>query len=384
MTDMSNNRLKVGILFNFSASWMGGVIYVINLVKTLNLLDDKEKPEVFLFYNPELKKFLNEMKYPYMHIIEWSFPSLMEGYIMSALKRKNVFYDDLIRKFDLDVLYPAKNFPVKNKTKAKVVAWYADLQQKYYPEFFSKPTLLHRTIRLHFLLRNASDLIVSSEAVKNDFAKFFRLRKDLKIHVFHFLSINDDYPPMSMEDLKAKYNLPEKYFMISNQFHRHKNHRILLLALADLKKQGIRKHFVITGKFPKDANSPYLAELNQIINENNLQDQISMVGIIPREDQIEIMKHCQAVIQPSLFEGWSTVIEDAISLQVPVIASNLPVNIEQLAETGTYFDPLKTEELVAILSKYPDRDMSFKPYGEYAARIKEAAAVLMNAFRKDS
>jgi glycosyltransferase involved in cell wall biosynthesis len=381
---MNNNRLKAGILFNFSASWMGGVIYVINLVKTLNLLNDKDKPEIYLFYNPELKKFLDEMKYPYMHVIEWSFPSLMKGYIRSALQRKNVFYDELIRKYDLDVIYPAKNFPVKNKTKAKIVAWYADLQQKYYPEFFSRTTLLHRSIRLHFMLRNASDLIVSSQAVKDDFSKFFKLRKDLKIHVFHFLSINDDYPPLNMDDLKAKYNLPEKYFMISNQFHKHKNHRILFLALAELKKQGIKKHFAITGKFPKDTNSPYLAELSRIIGENNLHDQISMLGIIPREDQIEIMKHCQAVIQPSLFEGWSTVIEDAISIQVPVIASNLPVNIEQLAETGTYFDPLKTEELVSILSKYPDRDMKFKPYGDYSERIKEAAGVLMNAFTKDN
>ena len=59
-----------------------------------------------------------------------------------------------------------------------------------------------------------------------------------------------------------------------------------------------------------------------------------------RAEQLLLMKYAQAVIQPSLFEGWSTVIEDAISLQVPVIASNLPVNIEQLGDRGVYFDPL--------------------------------------------
>jgi hypothetical protein len=35
------------------------------------------------------------------------------------------------------------------------------------------------------------------------------------------------------------------------------------------------------------------------------------------------MKNATAIMQPSLFEGWSTVIEDAKSLQVPVIASDL-------------------------------------------------------------
>ena len=49
------------------------------------------------------------------------------------------------------------------------------------------------------------------------------------------------------------------------------------------------------------------------------------------------MKNAKAIIQPSLFEGWSTVIEDARSLQVPVIATDLTVNIEQLGDKGKYF-----------------------------------------------
>ncbi|MBN1386936.1 MAG: glycosyltransferase family 4 protein [Bacteroidales bacterium] len=377
---MDNKRLKLGIIFNFSAQWMGGIIYVINLAKTLNHLEDKDKPEIFLFYQPELGKFLEEFKYPYINLIEWPFPSVVRGNLRSWILRKNVFYNDLIKKYDLDAVYPAKNFPVKNKTRAKVVAWYADLQHKYYPEFFSRLTIIHRNIRLYFMLKNASDLIVSSEAVKNDFHKFYKPRKDLKFHVYHFTSINDDYLNLDINELRKKYNLPEKYFLISNQFHKHKNHRVLLLALAKLKEMGINKHFAITGKFPRDSDSPYLKELYRLIEDNKLQDHISLMGIIPRGDQIKIMEHAQAVLQPSLFEGWSTVIEDAISLQVPVIASNLPVNIEQLKDNGVYFDPHDADELASILSKYPDRNINDKPYEDYSLRIRESAELLVNVF----
>ena len=141
---MDNKRLKLGILFNFSPQWMGGIIYVINLVKTLHFLKDEEKPEITLFYQPELSKFLHEFKYPYLTTVEWPFPSVVKGNIRSWLLRKNVFYDDLIRKYELDAVYPAKNFPVKSRTGAKVVAWYADLQHKYYHPYLPRRFLHHR------------------------------------------------------------------------------------------------------------------------------------------------------------------------------------------------------------------------------------------------
>jgi glycosyltransferase involved in cell wall biosynthesis len=379
---MDNKRLKLGIIFNFSPQWMGGVIYIINLVKTLNFLDDDEKPEIFLFYKSELSKFIDEFKYPYLNLIEWPFPSIFKGYLSSWLQRKNIFYDGLINAYSLDAIYPAKNYPIKSKTHAKVVAWYADLQHKYYPEFFSRMAIIYRNIRLYFMLRNADDMIVSSHAVMNDFSKFYRLRKGLKLHVYHFTSINGDYQNLSFDDIRRKYSLPEKYYLVSNQFHKHKNHKVLLLALLKLKERGIKKHLAITGKFPNDSHSPYLIELNRIIKDNHLHDQISLMGIIPREDQIQIMKYSQAVLQPSLFEGWSTVIEDAISLQVPVIASNLPVNLEQLGENGVYFDPHNHEELASILSTYPDRDLSKKHYDDYSKRIIESGRILMVVFRK--
>lgn len=378
---MNNKRLRLGVIFNFSANWMGGIIYVINLVKTLDHLKDEDKPEIFLFYQPELSKFLNEFKYPYLNTVKWNFPSVIKGNLKSWVLRKNIFYDDLIIKYNLDTIYPAKNFPIKSKTHAKIVAWYADLQHKYYPEFFSRLTILHRNIRLFFMLKNASDLVVSSHAVKDDFKKFFRLRKDLKLHVFHFASINDDYKNVCIDNIRKKYKLPEKYYLVSNQFHKHKNHKVVLLALAKLKENGSKIHIVITGKFPKATDSPYLAELYKIIDESQLMNEISLLGIIPREDQIKIMEHAQAVIQPSLFEGWSTVIEDAISLQVPVIASNLPVNIEQLENHGVYFNPHNVEELASILSNYPERDMNAKPYEEYSKRLHQSADVLIDAFR---
>ena len=108
-----------------------------------------------------------------------------------------------------------------------------------------------------------------------------------------------------------------------------------------------------------------------------------MLGVISRADQLQLMRHSQAVVQPSLFEGWSTVIEDARSLQVPVLASNLAVNQEQLGNGGTYFDPHKPDELAALLKDYPERKLDERFYKDYTQRVKEAATVLLNIFRHE-
>jgi glycosyltransferase involved in cell wall biosynthesis len=155
----------------------------------------------------------------------------------------------------------------------------------------------------------------------------------------------------------------------------------LLNALVKLKEKGSDVHLAITGRFPDATHSPYMQELHKIINENGIQSQITMMGIIPRNEQLFLMKHSQAVLQPSLFEGWSTVIEDARSLQVPVIASDLAVNIEQLGSTGTYFKPHNAEELATILHNFPARNLSDNFYEDYNVRMKSAAREFIQIFR---
>ncbi len=43
-----------------------------------------------------------------------------------------------------------------------------------------------------------------------------------------------------------------------------------------------------------------------------------------------LLRGAAAVLQPSRFEGWSTIIEDAKSLGKPIVASDIAVHREQL------------------------------------------------------
>lgn len=378
---MESNRFRLGIVFNFNPKWTGGLIYIVNTIKILNFLEEKDKPLVVVIFNPALQKYVDEIEYPYLELVPHHFPTVYKGYLFSILKNKNLFVHDIAVSQKLDAIFPMHDYPVKSKLKIKLVSWYADLQHQYYPQFFSKLKIFERNARIKMILRNSKDLVVSSQAVKDDFLKFYKIPKTLKIQIYHFVSIIDNLPNLSAAEIKAKYNLQDDYYMISNQFHKHKNHKVAFEAVAALKKKGVAINIAITGRFPEEPNSEYLQELHDIINTNDLRQSISFLGLIPRGDQLLLMKYAKAIIQPSLFEGWSTVIEDAKSLQVPVIAANLNVNVEQLEATGTYFEPYNASQLATILEQFPSRDFSKMLYEPYENRMKKAAYEFLSVFK---
>jgi glycosyltransferase involved in cell wall biosynthesis len=376
-----HKKLRIGILFNFRKGWMGGIIYIINLVNALNFLDEKDKPEIILFYNPDLSEFVSQFKYPHLTIVPHTFPGFIKGYLVSILTRKNIFVESLAAHYHLDGIYPLNDWPVSGtnllKRGTRVVAWIPDLQHKFYPHFFNRLRVFLREVRIKWLLKNTKDLVVSSHDVESHFRKFYKISKRVHIHVLRFVSIVNNFSFIPLDQLQLKYSIPGHYFMISNQFTNHKNHTTVLRALIRLKERSSTVHILCTGKMDFKGNEKYIAEIRATIANHQLNGSISMLGIIPRQDQLSLMKHARAIIQPSLFEGWSTVIEDAKTLQVPVIASSLPVNIEQLGDKGIFFDPQDDEKLAYLLENFQDQPVTFEKYED---RVKHFAQDFISVF----
>jgi glycosyltransferase involved in cell wall biosynthesis len=184
----------------------------------------------------------------------------------------------------------------------------------------------------------------------------------------------------SFAAMKLKYRLPDDYFIISNSFLKHKNHIIVLEALALLKKQNKPVNLIFTGKMEVYPDQVHLDKLKKIIGENQLQDNVKLLGVIPRGDQLSIMVNARAVLQPSKFEGWNTTIEDAKSLQLPVIASDLEVHKEQLGEKGIYFNPDQAESLADVLSGFSGAASS-QLYENYETRVKKFATDFLRIFQ---
>ena len=114
-------------------------------------------------------------------------------------------------------------------------------------------------------------------------------------------------------------------------------------------------NIVCTGP-TKDPRQPeYFDKLKAEINQLGVESQVKILGVIPRTDQISLMRASAAVLQPSNFEGWSTVIEDARLLGKPVIASDFPVHLEQDVPGSSYFRMGDADAFAAAIKKFMEK-----------------------------
>ncbi len=359
-------KKKLGLIFSYDEEWIGGTYYTINLVHALNILTEVDKPEIVVFSNLEdFIKFQKETQYPYLKYEPFEqgkldFLSRFINKISIKLLKKTIFKQQY--KGHLDALFiMQRSVYLESIPFEKRIYWIPDFQDKHYPEFFTKEGLAKKHERSQWIADNAKNIILSSKAVKKDWEEFYPNFNGIT-KVVHFAVTHPEYDSLEITELTRKFNLPEKYLFAPNQFWAHKNHLVVIKAAEILKKPANPVIIAFSGKENDNRNPGYTEKLKAYVKENNLDDVIRFLGFLDRREQLKLMKHAAAVIQPSLFEGWSTVIEDAMAMNKIVIASDLEVNKEQLGEKGLFFNKIDSNELavmIAYLLKKEDQYLDF-------------------------
>jgi glycosyltransferase involved in cell wall biosynthesis len=151
--------------------------------------------------------------------------------------------------------------------------------------------------------------------------------------------------------VQAKYHLPDRFFLISNQLWQHKNHLLVFEALTLLAARGLRPQVVCTGQPADFRDKNFLNVVLQRLHESGVAPQVALLGLIPRAEQIQLMRRCVAVIQPSLCEGWSTVVEDARLLGKTVVLSDLDVHREQNPPGARFFERTSSASLARVIEE---------------------------------
>jgi glycosyltransferase involved in cell wall biosynthesis len=91
-----------------------------------------------------------------------------------------------------------------------------------------------------------------------------------------------------------------------------------------------------------------------MVEEEGVGDAYKVLGMVPYADVTALMAHSLAVINPSLFEGWSTSVEEAKAMGKAIVLSRIPVHVEQDPARASFFDPHSVRELADALAKTHD------------------------------
>lgn len=348
---MMKPRIRIGLNYSYSKNWIGGLLYAQNLVRALNKLDDKYKPYIDVYCKDELmyEDLNNKTGYPYLNLVIIKNNTFMKmlfrtivGVLFGNIAKANV---NLFKILPEDEMIYSLGFGSQTE---KLVYWQPDFQEKHLPEYFKERELKHRDATIRMIAERGIPMVFSSHDSENDFKKFYPEYNN-KTFVVHFAVFHDDRRVANIDDVKKKYNIKGDYLLCANQFWKHKNHLFLFKAFQKALKKGLNKQLVCTGRMADYRNPGYIDEINEFLDQGDLKERIILTGLIEYDELHSLIANAYAVVQPSLFEGWNTTVEDCKAMNKYIFLSNLPVHREQIQKNVCFFDPYREDDLVEKL-----------------------------------
>ena len=340
-------KVKVAIpIFSKNANWLGGYNYIINLLNALSELEELRIDVVLLASQTSI----NELKKKYSKF-KFKSTSLYTpfGLIYWISKIFGKFFNNYFL-YELNLKFAGLNLiaygpPLLESNNICSISWVPDFQHLYYPDFFSKKEIALRNNLFTNYIENSTLIIVSSVTAKKDIGKFkfSALRKTRVLSFISSKSVNMDIP--SFENIRNKYKLPKLFFHLPNHFWIHKNHNLVAEAIYILNKKNIKLNVVCTGNTFDYRKPDFFDKFIKFLKDRKIQGQFFILGVVPYSDVISLMKNSICIINPSLFEGWSTTVEESKSLDKRILLSDIPVHREQKPRRGMFFDPKSALDL---------------------------------------
>ncbi|APR85735.1 Glycosyltransferase [Minicystis rosea] len=260
------------------------------------------------------------------------------------------------------------------------VGWIPDFQHRHLPQFFNREEIAQRDASYRDIAERSDRVILSSHDVASHFAAIYP-REAHKVRVASFPSLFTFDPPRgdvaSAREAPLRYGLPEKFALVINQLWAHKNHDVVIDAVARARDRGVRVPVAMIGApFDyRDRRGRYLSSLLQRIARLDLGADVRLLGEVPFADLVGLLRCAAVVVQPSRWEGWSTTVQDAKALGRPHLCSDLPVLREQAPDALGFFGCDDPDALASLLV---DRWASLAPGPDPAGeaegfRIESAA-----------
>jgi glycosyltransferase involved in cell wall biosynthesis len=330
--------IRVGVALG--ASWLGSVNYYRNLLNAIYSLPDRQIEPVLLIGERADAGILAGL--PPIEVIRnrwldqptprWAIRKIWQQAFAS-----DPFLERLLRSNGIDVL--SHSDFLGRHAALPAICWIGDFQHRQQPQFFSRSERWYRDRDFRLQCRHATRVILSSHDAQHALATFEPSAVE-KSRVLQFVA----QPKLSADTtglatLQERYGFAGPYFHVPNQFWAHKNHRLILDALAILKRRGEPTLVISTGAMEDYRQPKYFDELMRDADEHGLRDMFRTLGVVPYNDLVGLMVNSIALLNPSRAEGWSTSVEEAKSLGKRIILSNIPVHLEQAPRDGVYIDP---------------------------------------------
>lgn len=270
----------------------------------------------------------------------------LPGTLLKALWRSYSMVSDL--KSDHIELYHGLSHEIPmglSKSKIKSIVSIHDLIFKIHPETYNWPDQQIYDFKFRYACENADKIVAISESTKRDIIHHYQIDPD-RIEVIYQSCAPIFYDTSLKPNLRPELEIPSPYLLFVGSVERRKNLELIIKAYRHL-PEDLRIPLVIVGK----AKS-YQKKIAELIKNEKLEQLIIWrSNIQSKADLKALYLNAEALVYPSLYEGFGLPVAEALLCKTPVITSDISALPEAGGPDTQYIDPFQEEDLSEAIRK---------------------------------
>jgi len=271
------------------------------------------------------------------------------------LKMSRLAYKAKCDLFFFPTLY--SYFPLPSR--APCIVCYHDATAERLPELLFPTKLNHwlwqaKTTLARLQTTRAMTVSEASAEDLESIHKFPRSRIDVVTEaadgVFRVLE-----DPTLSRKARVSYGIPEDAFLLVHVggMNAHKNILSLLKAMPSILAAQAKTHLAIVGDTSGRGFWDNVAALKGFVTGNPpLSSHVHFTGYLSDASLAELLNGAQALVFPSLWEGFGLPAVEAMSCGIPVLASRRGSLPEVVGDAGLFFEPEDPKAIAACVNRF--------------------------------
>lgn len=314
--------------------------YTIEIIKALGRQDKERR---YVLYTPRnlAESFLNRL------------PSNFEEKVipMPRLWTQSRLAAEMAIKPPNLLFVPGHAMPWKHPKKTVVTIH--DVGFERYKANYSAFALWYLRFSTDYALRHAAKIITPSEETKKEIGRLYPKSDASRIEAIH-----SGFTPMREDSRQTK--VPSPFLLVTGRLEERKNIFRILDAFEMVKTRFPSLKLAFAGGPGVGAEHFY-----RKVENSQFKKDIHLLNNVKDEELVALYKKAEALLFPSLYEGFGLPILEAFNYDLPVITSNVTATAEVAGDAALLVNPHKTSDIARGISSI----LTDKPLAE-KLRIK--------------
>ncbi len=260
---------------------------------------------------------------------------------------RSAFCIKQINALELDVFHGLSNqLPIgKWNLNTKKIVTIHDVIFKTHPEKYPLLDRISYDIKTSKAINIADKIIATSHFTAKDIMKHYEL-DSRKLEVV-YQSCDDGFwqekKESELNEFRNKHKLNQPFLLYVSSFTQRKNHLELINAFAKIDNKDVP--LVLIGQ-----KGEALESIIKLIKSLKLQNRVKILNNLKKNDLISAYQCANWFVYPSLIEGFGIPILEAMTSNLPILASDIEVFREVASPDVQFFDLKNNSELCSKLN----------------------------------